>query len=54
MSKATAIYVRVSHRDQTHASQFPELDRGFLMDGTRRWPRNPVSPAARRPQAHAT
>lgn len=27
MSKATAIYVRVSHRDQTHASQLPDLER---------------------------
>ena len=27
MSKATAIYVRVSHRDQTHASQLSDLER---------------------------
>ena len=27
MSKATAIYVRVSHRDQSHASQMPDLER---------------------------
>ena len=27
MSKTTALYVRVSHRDQTHASQLPELER---------------------------
>jgi len=27
MSKLTAIYVRVSHRDQKHASQFPDLER---------------------------
>ena len=27
MSKATAIYIRVSHRDQTHASQLPDLER---------------------------
>ena len=27
MSRATAIYVRVSHRDQTHASQLPDLER---------------------------
>ena len=27
MSKATSIYVRVSHRDQTHASQLPDLER---------------------------
>ncbi len=27
MPKATAIYVRVSHRDQTHASQLPDLER---------------------------
>ncbi len=27
MSKATALYVRVSHRDQTHASQLPDLER---------------------------
>lgn len=27
MAKTTAIYVRVSHRDQTHASQLPDLER---------------------------
>lgn len=27
MSKPTAIYVRVSHRDQSHASQLPDLER---------------------------
>lgn len=27
MPKATAIYVRVSHRDQSHASQLPDLER---------------------------
>ena len=27
MTKATAIYVRVSHRDQKHASQLPDLER---------------------------
>lgn len=27
MSKVTAIYVRVSHRDQKHASQLPDLQR---------------------------
>ncbi len=27
MEKTTAIYVRVSHRDQTHASQLPDLER---------------------------
>ncbi|HZZ77033.1 MAG TPA: recombinase family protein [Gemmataceae bacterium] len=27
MSKITAIYVRVSHRDQSHASQLPDLER---------------------------
>lgn len=27
MAKATAIYVRVSHRDQTHTSQLPDLER---------------------------
>jgi len=27
MPKSTAIYVRVSHRDQTHASQLPDLER---------------------------
>ena len=27
MPQATAIYVRVSHRDQTHASQLPDLER---------------------------
>ena len=27
MPKTTAIYVRVSHRDQSHASQLPDLER---------------------------
>ena len=27
MPKITAIYIRVSHQDQTHASQMPELER---------------------------
>lgn len=27
MKKTTAIYVRVSHRDQSHASQLPDLER---------------------------
>ena len=27
MTKASAIYVRVSHRDQKHASQLPDLER---------------------------
>ncbi len=27
MTKATAIYVRVSSRDQSHASQLPDLER---------------------------
>jgi len=27
MTKSTAIYVRVSHRDQKHASQLPDLER---------------------------
>jgi DNA invertase Pin-like site-specific DNA recombinase len=27
MPRASAIYVRVSHRDQTHASQLPDLER---------------------------
>lgn len=27
MSKVTAMYVRVSHRDQSHASQLPDLER---------------------------
>lgn len=27
MSKASAVYVRISHRDQSHASQMPDLER---------------------------
>ena len=38
MSKNTAIYVRVSSRDQTHASQLPELQRWEMAhDGTVQW-----------------
>ena len=38
MSKATAIYVRVSHRDQSHASQFPDLERWTeAHDGNVQW-----------------
>jgi len=38
MSKTTAIYVRVSHRDQTHASQLPDLERwGEANDGPVLW-----------------
>ena len=38
MSKATALYVRVSHRDQTHASQLPDLERWTAAnDGTVLW-----------------
>ena len=38
MSKATALYVRVSHRDQTHASQLPDLERWIAAhDGTVLW-----------------
>ena len=33
MSKQAAIYVRVSHRDQTHASQLPDLERWVKADG---------------------
>ena len=38
MSKATAIYVRVSHRDQSHASQLPDLERWTeAHDGIVQW-----------------
>ena len=38
MSKATALYVRVSHRDQTHASQLPDLERWISAhDGSVLW-----------------
>jgi DNA invertase Pin-like site-specific DNA recombinase len=38
MSKTTAIYVRVSSRDQTHASQLPDLQRwGLAHDGSVQW-----------------
>ena len=38
MSKTTALYVRVSHRDQTHASQLPDLERWTAAnDGTVLW-----------------
>ena len=38
MSKATAIYVRVSHRDQSHASQLPDLERWTeAHDGNVQW-----------------
>ena len=38
MSKATAIYVRVSHRDQSHASQLPDLERWVeAHDGKVQW-----------------
>ena len=38
MSKATAIYVRVSHRDQSHASQLPDLERwAEAHDGNVQW-----------------
>ena len=33
MQKVTAIYVRVSHRDQSHASQLPDLERWAEADG---------------------
>ncbi len=33
MTKATAIYVRVSHRDQSHASQLPDLERWAEANG---------------------
>lgn len=33
MTKATAIYVRVSHRDQSHASQLPDLERWTEANG---------------------
>ena len=38
MSKATAIYLRVSHRDQSHASQLPDLERWTeAHDGRVQW-----------------
>ena len=38
MSKATAIYLRVSHRDQSHASQLPDLERWTeAHDGNVQW-----------------
>ena len=38
MTKATAIYVRVSHRDQKHASQLPDLERWIeANDGDAVW-----------------
>ena len=38
MSKTTALYVRVSHRDQTHASQLPDLERwASAHDGSVLW-----------------
>jgi DNA invertase Pin-like site-specific DNA recombinase len=38
MSKTTANYVRVSHRDQSHASQMPELERwAEAHDGPVEW-----------------
>jgi DNA invertase Pin-like site-specific DNA recombinase len=38
MTKTTAIYVRVSHRDQSHASQMPDLERwAEAHDGPVEW-----------------
>jgi DNA invertase Pin-like site-specific DNA recombinase len=38
MTKTTAIYVRVSHRDQSHASQLPDLERwAEAHDGSIEW-----------------
>lgn len=38
MPKATAIYIRVSHRDQSHASQMPDLERwAAAHDGPVEW-----------------
>jgi DNA invertase Pin-like site-specific DNA recombinase len=38
MVKTTAIYVRVSHRDQSHASQMPDLERWVSAnDGQTMW-----------------
>jgi hypothetical protein len=43
MSKTTAICVRVSHRDQTNASQLPDLERWVAAnDGRVEWKRHPV------------
>lgn len=42
--KTTAIYVRVSHRDQTHASQMPDLERWTAAhDGAVEWFRDTFS-----------
>ena len=44
MSKDTALYVRVSHRDQSHASQLPELERwAQTHDGSVQWFRDTFS-----------
>lgn len=41
MTKASAIYVRVSHRDQKHASQLPDLERwAECHDGDAVWYRD--------------
>lgn len=38
MPKSTTIYVRVSHRDQSHASQMPDLERWEdAHDGSVEW-----------------
>ena len=38
MSRTTAIYLRVSHRDQSHASQLPDLERwAEIHDGRVEW-----------------
>ena len=44
MPKITAIYVRVSHRDQSHASQLPDLERwAEAHDGSVEWFRDTFS-----------
>src|SRR5437763_12417086 len=44
MIKTTAIYVRVSHRDQSHASQMPDLERwAEAHDGSVEWYRDTFS-----------
>lgn len=38
MDKETALYLRVSHRDQSHASQLPDMERwAEAHDGPTEW-----------------
>jgi DNA invertase Pin-like site-specific DNA recombinase len=44
MDKESALYLRVSHRDQTHASQMPDLERWAVVhDGPVEWFRDTFS-----------